>query len=360
MSSKILIAVRFDAEAKNGGDYQMMRAFAAELQRPFETEICFGVPKADQLNDVAAVLATNLDRPLEAWRTMLACQARGIPFVIYTLHHPHAGIEAYLRTGTQGIKAKIAKAADFDPVSYEAILWRIRTVASVMKLRGWLPQGSVREAQKSLVQHADAVVCCASAEIDVLSGDIARPEHCYIVPHPTDAPPAAGAETVPGRVVVAGRIEARKNQITALEIARALSNLDFVFVGGKVNSEAEYFANFETSLANTPNASYKPNLPKADFYPFLASAEIVLNPSFFEVTSLIDVWCVENSLPLVTTTHTYLRGEGAFGQFDPTSTEDGIRVLKHTLETARTGRRSLKPLRDANTTTMVNVMGSLT
>ena len=110
MSSKILIAVRFDAEAKNGGDYQMMRAFAAELQRPFETEICFGVPKADQLNDVAAVLATNLDRPLEAWRTMLACQARGIPFVIYTLHHPHAGIEAYLRTGTQGIKAKIAKA----------------------------------------------------------------------------------------------------------------------------------------------------------------------------------------------------------------------------------------------------------
>lgn len=325
---KIMIVVRSDALQKNGGDYQMMHAFEAELRSAFDTELCYGMPRADQIAEVAAVLCTNLDRPVEAFQTLRQCKQHAVPFLMYTLHHPHAGITAYLRLGSRGFKRRVAQLVGFDPQRYEQLLWAIRGAVTLLRERRVLPQLSVRRAQSALLRNADALICCARGEIEVITADIEAPNRAFVVPHPADAPAVQGITPVLGRIVVAGRIEARKNQIGALEMAAALPDHEFVFVGAAVASEAAYFAYFKAKLAQTPNATYRAALPKEEFYPFIASAELVLNPSFFEVTSLIDVYCVTNSIPLVTTEHTYLRGTGCFRSFSPADSAQGVAAIQ--------------------------------
>lgn len=355
-SQTILIVVRFDAATKNGGDYQMMRNFEGELSKSFKTEICYGVPSEAQLEAKAAVLSTNLDRPFEALHTMHACRAKSIPFILYTLHHPHEGIASYLRNGARGFKRRVAQLAAYDPQRYEQLLWLLRSAVVFGTSLRPLPQARLSTAQAELVTQADAVVCCGPGESMMLRKDIENPARVYFVPHPADAPGPVDIDYVPNRVVVAGRIEARKNQISALKIAQAMPDLNFVFVGGKVPSEAAYYAEFEKVLAQTPNAKHKATLPKEDFYPFLASAEVVLNPSFFEVTSLIDLYCVNNGLPLVTTIHTYLQAEGSFRQFNPADVSDGVNAIRLCFDDVRNGKREVWSVTDSRDRTMVEVL----
>lgn len=358
-TAKILIVTRFDAKRKNGGDYQMMRSFAHELSYVFDVEICYGVPSDEQLNGVTAVLCTNLDRPIEALHTLHLCKAQNLIFMLYTLHHPHEGISAYLSSGVRGFKRIIARLAGNDPQRYEQGLWWLRTAEELLRHQRFLPQAWVSSAQRHLLSEADAVICCSAEESRALTCDIIRPPDHYIVPHPADAPAITGVDVVANRVIVAGRIEARKNQLMALEIAREMPDMEFVFVGGKMLAEAAYVAEFDELLGQVPNATHKTALPKEEFYSFLASAEIVLNPCFFEVTSLIDVYCLQNSIPLVTTNHTYLRGYGAFQQFDPTDKSAGIAALQTcSLKIRENGRKaSLSP--EPNATDIISVVMSV-
>lgn len=355
-NAKVLIVVRSDAAQKNGGDYQMMQAFERELATEFKTERCYGVPSDADLTCVSAVLCTNLDRPIEAYKTLRACQHRSIPFLLYTLHHPHAGIEAYLRQGTRGSKRKIATLAGFDPQRYEQLLWALRGAVTLAKSRRLLPQMSVAGAQVALLQDADRVICCADSEVATLAKDIVAPTATHVVPHPADAPAVTGVTPVAGRIVVAGRIEARKNQIGALKMAASLPDFEFVFVGAPVPSEKQYFQEFEALLKATPNADYKPALPKEEFYPFLASAEIVLNPSFFEVTSLIDVYCVTNGIPLVTTDHTYLQGDGCFRKFSPADVVSGVAAIQDCAQEIAQGGRLVTLAPEPNAVDMIDVV----
>lgn len=338
---KAIVSVRSDAQTKNGGDYQMMRAFAQQLGADFETEIAYGVPSPEQLDGADFVLCTNLDRPIEAQSTLWACRQRNVAFALYTLHHPHAGIEAYLRHGTRGFKRRIAQAVGFDPQMYEQALWALRGADALLRKGRGLRQGSVHEAQLELLQNSDALVCCAALEAAMIGVDIRPIERVFIVPHPADAPAVDNASPVTGRVVVAGRIEARKNQISALKMAEAQPDLEFCFVGAPVASEKRYFDEFSAQLKSVPNARYLPALPKEEFYPFLANAELVLNPSFFEVTSLIDVFCVANNIPLVTTKHTYLRGTGCFRSFESSSVSDGVAAITECVNEIRAGGRKV-------------------
>jgi glycosyltransferase involved in cell wall biosynthesis len=356
VKNNILVVVRSDAEKKNGGDYQMMLAFLKELGREHNASIFHGVPSRDQLEGIDVVLCTNLDRPVEALVTMRLCKKKSIIFLLYSLHHPYAGISAYLRHGVRGFKRLIATISFYRPQRYEEILWRLRTAITLIREMRCLPQYSVSKAQRELLCQADAVICCASKEIDTISRDIMQPHRSYVVPHPADAPLAVNADAVKSRIVVAGRIEARKNQIGALEMAKSLPDHDFVFVGARVSSEILYFKKFMSLLNETPNASYRSELPKDDFYPFIASAELVLNPSFFEVTSLVDVYCLSNGIPLVTTKYTYLEGSGCFYTFLPEDTESGVIAIKSCVSHIRVFGRNSNMIGDDSAVTISEVI----
>lgn len=358
--AKVLVVVRSDSLRKNGGDYQVMRTFAAEIENEHGAEICYGVPSGDQIASADAVLCTNLDRPIEALHTLRICQAADVPFLLYTLHHPHDGIESYLRSGARGFKRGAAVAARFNAPMYEQILWGIRTVVTLASEKQLLPQGSVSSAQRELLRESDVIVCSSVNEAETLRSDVANFPAFQVVPHPADAPSAKSNVTyVPNRVVIAGRIEARKNQINALHIARELPFLDFEFVGGKVESESRYFEEFEALLRETPNANYTAALPKEDFYPFLQSAELVLNPSFFEVTSLIDVFCTENNIPLVTTSHTYLRANGCFRTVDPAQPSEVAQNIRSCVAQSREEGRKVFPVMDEQATTISALVSAL-
>lgn len=336
-----------------------MRSYSREVGAHHKTEIVYGVPRQEQLRSARAVVCTNLDRPVEAYCTLKACQGMGIPFVLYALHHPDPGIESYLSRGTRGFKGVIARTVGCNPQRYEMVLWLIRVVVTAARYRRLLPVADVRKAQRKIVESADAIAVCSAGEAEQIATDIGRIRKPYVVPHAADFPPPVDVEVQRNLIVVPGRIEARKNQLAALAIARRLPELSFLFVGGMSPSERGYFSEFSDALAKVPNARHVSELSKEKFYPTLASAEVVLNASFFEVTSLIDLYCIQNSIPLVTTVHTYARASGAFRQFNPTDIDRGVAALLECLEDARIHDRSVQPSAESAAVTLTDVIESV-
>ncbi len=123
---KILFVTRFDASHKNGGDVNLLKTFCEELKTQFQTKLIEGVPETQDLVNVDYVVCTNLDRPLEAYATLLKCQKHKVKFVFYTLHHPYDGINAYLKYGVTGWRKIVASICNFNPALYEQFLWCIK------------------------------------------------------------------------------------------------------------------------------------------------------------------------------------------------------------------------------------------
>lgn len=130
---KILVATRHDAIDKPGGDAHLLHQFAKELEAEFDVEVIVGVPSASRLENVAAVLCANLDRPVEADRTLELCSERNIPVYLYALHHPDAGVSASLRHGVQGWKRHVARWARYRPEAYETSLWMLRVIVTLVR-----------------------------------------------------------------------------------------------------------------------------------------------------------------------------------------------------------------------------------
>ncbi|MBI1220675.1 MAG: hypothetical protein GC186_19260 [Rhodobacteraceae bacterium] len=238
-------------------------------------------------------------------------------------------------------------------------MWLLRVFATAIRRRQILPIASVAGAQKAILRDAAAIAVCAEREAEQIGLDISPISRACVVPHISDFTSPMNVTTQLGLIVVPGRIEARKNQIAALRIAQHFPELTFLFVGALSPYEKRYVAEFLLTLGQTANARHVAALPKEEFYPVLSSAELVLNASFFEVTSLIDLYCIENSIPLVTTLHTYARASGAFRVFDPMSVGEGVRALRECLVQSRQDGRKITSAKENNSMSIVELIEGL-
>lgn len=326
---RILVSLRSDGSTKPGGDVNLLRSFAQELSARHRVETVVGVPAATELAGHDLVLAANLDRPIEPAATLARAQAAGIPMVLYTLHHPAAGVTAYLANGVTGIRRQLGRLAGGSPTRYEQLLWGLHAGSDLVRERRRPAIGSVRRSQQRLLASAHPVVSCP-AEAEAIAADvgpIGSPDvPLDVVAHPVDFP-AGPRRSVAGRVVVPGRIESRKNQLTALALAERFEELEFLFVGGLNRSDRRYGARFVERLAATPNATHIEHLPKDEFYPLLLTAQVVLSASWFEVTSLIELFSVANGIPLVVSQYSYLTGDGPISRFDPADLDAAAAAL---------------------------------
>lgn len=324
VTRRVVVSLRSDAEAKPGGDVSLLRSFARQLADDHEVEVVVGVPSVHDLRGADVVVTANLDRPVEPAATLARAERAGVMTVHYTLHHPAPGVSAYLAAGVHGVRSQLARLAAGDPVRYEQLLWNLHALNGLR--RGRRPiVGSVARAQRRLLSGANVVVA-SELEVRAIERDVGTLDRYQVVAHPTDFPPGRH-EPVAGRVVVPGRVESRKNQLLALELARRFPSCEFLFVGALNRSDRRFVQRFAEELDGVDNARHLEHLPKDEFYPLLRSAEAVVSASWFEVTSLIELYCADNAIPLVVSEHSYLQGEGPIHRFDPADVQAATEAL---------------------------------
>lgn len=306
-----LFHLRSDAIAKPGGDAALGRQFKALLERAghrvnLSTSTVVGEGAYD------AALTFNLDRPFESAQFMRHCQRRGIPVMLYCLHHPAPGVVSYLRGGTVGFRRFFAVAAGYRPDAYESLLTLAKVAGRKFRARqiGDLAYIDTRRAQRYLLAHADVLIGASALEVAEIAREFDAPGAPYaVVPHIletlTEVPAGAPALTRDIDVLCAGRIESRKNQLQVARLARLFPGARFVFIGTPSPSEQRYFAGFSQAIDGLKNVEYFPSMPIDELRAMFRRARIFISLSWFEVVSLTEMDAYANGCRLLVGKHSY-------------------------------------------------------
>lgn len=309
--------LRDDHAAKPGGDVDLTNQIAGAAKAAGATVSVVRVadlPARLESDDLLFLL--NIDRPYEAASALTRAHPDG-RVLLYPLHHPVAGVEKYLRR-VRGIKQVLGMVAGGKPERYEALVdvAKAARTRDLARLRGAIDR---RGAVRRLIDRAELLVT-SEAELAEIASHYGPPRcAAWLLPHPVApyaAPPGTG---LPPYVLVPGRIEPRKNQLAALQTLAALDlprrGYQVLLLGGKGSDTGYFDATIHFALEN--GILYASQLPKSLFFPTVSGADLVINASFFEVTSLIDLYAIENAIPLVTTCHAYYAPSASLRQVDP-------------------------------------------
>ena len=324
------LIVRFDHASKGGGDIDLANRLRDEV---ITQGISAEVTTPRKLKNVSprdCLILFNLDRPFDAL-SALAKVPKETRCFLYTLHHPQAGVAKYLRHAT-GLRGKIAQLSGWAPEKYEALIDVAKGVRNGEPHRVLSALRHKETVNKILARcHLLVVAEEELSEIELIHGP--APLGASILPHPPLC--ATKRADLPFRsVVVPGRIEPRKNQLAGL---RALADagvqergVKVIVVGGS-GSDKNYFQRTINECKRT-GCIYMSSLPKDNFFSLLSSASLVVNPSFFEVTSLVDLYVVERGIPLITTKHAYYNEAPLLNQVDPNSWFENPAVIEAALD----------------------------
>lgn len=260
----------------------------------------------------------NIDRPYDAALALKHAHPDS-RVLLYPLHHPGAGIGKYLAkvSGPKGILGKIAGRR---PDRYEAMV----DAAKAFRTRDF---GRLRVALQRKKTIANLMMRCellttSEVELEEIIAQFGHPSRgAWLLPHPVADHVALDGVALPRYILVAGRIEPRKNQLAALQ---TLAKMDLrnrgyeIVLAGGTGSDLPYFREtIDFALAN--GIIYVSQLPKNLFFPTVSGASLLINASFFEVTSLIDLYAINNAIPLITTIHGYYTSMPTLRQIDPSA-----------------------------------------
>ncbi|WP_102341126.1 glycosyltransferase [Vibrio cyclitrophicus] len=308
---RILVVTRFDAQKKPGGDVNLLTELGELLlmgsEKEFTVEYHVGVPSKIVVRNFDAVLAANIDRPVEAYLTLKLCLECEVKFYLYTLHHPQCGIESYLKIGTFGIKKIIAFISSYKADIYEDVLWFVKVIKSYISGPRLIFRSS-KKCQKYLLELSSGILVVSKGELKTINDDLFEVKSpIYEVPHPISRIKTSTLKKTKekNKIVCPGRIEARKNQKFMLEVAKVCPDLEFTFIGGASPSEPDYYVDFEKKVKGLNNVNHISSLPKDDFYEELSSYQTVFTASWFEVTSLIELYSLSNGIKLVSSGMSY-------------------------------------------------------
>ena len=307
---KVLIVLRHDARNKPGGDSNLLKEIS-KLLVGFDVHIAYGVPNS--VADYDFVMSSNLDRPIEGYDLLKLCNKSSTPLHFMTLHHhSNQAISNYLRKGLFGWKFFIAVISNYNPIKYEQFLWNIRVCLSYLKKSKNLKFGSVANAQKKLIKECKYLLVVSRHELESIKKDVGNIASKVIyMPHVLKNNNSIKNNSIKNNTIqekiifCPGRIECRKNQLFILEVAENMPEYKFIFMGNVNQSDKSYVKSFFKKANKLKNVDILSALKEDDFNEFLASSNIVLTASWFEVTSLIELQVLRSGNKLVCNSLSY-------------------------------------------------------
>lgn len=305
--------LRSDAARKSGGDTVQAREYAKHLAGwGFDVrEVPFS--PGMRLREGAVVHVFNIDRPYEF---LLACRAaRGHRVVVSPIHHEIGRVRA-MRAADSGrglvsLSARVLPEAvrEWLATGYRAIrgdggvVARLRSGLAVARLAPVVP--SVWHAAGRRLDEVAAVALLAEGEgrdLRRLTGWTAR--NAVVIPNGRPEDLDLGlrkpwAERPEGSIVVIGRIEPRKRQ---LDLARAATRLRVPvrFVGPFADATSAYAAAFTAVVAEGVVQHDGPK-DRSEVLSLLGATRVLVNASWVEVQSLVDLEAATMGCAVVTT-----------------------------------------------------------
>lgn len=293
---RVAFPMRVDAFDKPGGDLLHLQTYirwcgeiAARMGLPFEGVILTEL--SPDLTGFDTVHLSNLDRPLELTLQFQAARRAGKRIVINTFHHSYNEIAQYERRGRGGILGAFSGRVDFSRLEVARTLVRSRRYPALhTALRGAAGK-SIRAAQAEVLREADVIVVAARKEWNDIERDICPldPDRVRLIRNGFNVPsvnllPASQRDI---DICVAGRIEARKNQIAILEALESLG-LAGVFIGAENPNHKGYCAQFRAMIAGS-RSSYTGAMTQHEVYATMSRARVHVAASWFEVSSNVDI-----------------------------------------------------------------------
>lgn len=339
-SMKVGIQIRTDHESKPGGDSALAKAFARRLAfAGCQAEL---VTTAEDVRRLVPNLfiAFNLDQSLELVDLCGAAKQCGAKIAVYALHHPRQGIRGFLQSGTKGLRRLVAQFEGYDVEKY---VYTMALLRSCKRLDFRALRYGLHGRQKilgDLLPLIDYLLVSGPselAEIRLVFPDLLHTK-VFVVPHPVEMPQHDLTQCNPYKpingckhFIVAGRIESRKNQIAVIQIARQMPVAEFVFAGQLNKSDKRYCEEFDKLILATSNCRRVGQLDFNSLLQYLAYADAVICPSWFEVMSLINLYAYAMGTPIVSTPYTYDSDiiQSAIVRYDPAFPADLLGALNN-------------------------------
>src|SRR5690606_20347363 len=108
-----------------------------------------------------------------------------------------------------------------------------------------------------------------------------------LTPNGRPEPVGSRLSRVP-RILVVGRIETRKRSLDVARVSRDM-NVPITFVGGVNQNEPSYIEDFRSIVDQTPILTWTGEVDHARVLELMSSSTVLLNCSWVEVQSLVDL-----------------------------------------------------------------------
>lgn len=319
--------LRPDYPAKSGGDLVLAREYESALQGAGFDAVLRPLSSSALGPSSRAAHLFNVDRFFEFAASSASLAAGRRPYVVSPVHHPMEHVDRFERTRRAGVLKTIATVGR-TRYGRERIKHALRTRSAA-----GLAEATVRDARSAVragLERAALVVVQAPSELRQLERTFGAQveDRTMWVPNGVTVDPDVDVDGDRDiDVLVAGRIEERKNQL-ALAEALAGTPWNVTFVGGDNRRNAAYAEAFHRLVGAHGNLQHVPHVSLDDLRRLYGRSKLLLSGSRFEVVSLAELEAVAYGCQLVSTTAGYMRdylGDLA-GYLDPVAQPEQIRT----------------------------------
>jgi len=294
------IVLRSDALAKDGGDNFQARQYQTFLEADGYDVRCLPFHASMTFRGDSIVHILNVDRPFEFLAAVRMAGSRRI--VVSPIHHDLLSVrmmrKAERNQGIRSIIGRILPESGRELIAYMArsakSIRRGRDAIQLLAATCWAISISRRVWQSvgRALDDVHAVTLLAEGEKRSIMLDTSwLGTNSVLIPNGvpgSELPTMLAWKDRTTDVCVVGRIEPRKRQLD-VAVAASQSGLRVTFVGPASPSAGRYVADFESVVAAHSNLEWLGGLERSRVLELMADSRVLLNASWVEVQSLVDI-----------------------------------------------------------------------
>jgi glycosyltransferase involved in cell wall biosynthesis len=296
--------VRSDLYTKPGGDTVQIDAYVRCLRtRGLVVDVTPFHPRMPAPRPGSVVHLVNVDQPYELLEA--ARRAADHKVVISTIHHSRQQLRR-MRAAEPDPRRRLLSLSPEQVrafLVYSASLGRrddagpTAKLSAILRALRLLPR--LWETVGGVLDSADAVLVLGERERRSLVEDFGvTGDNVRLTPN--GRPPIATDGPREQRTIVVGRIEARKRQLETLRVAEDLG-VALTFVGAGNPGQRRYTAAFAAEVRASRFSTWLDALPWEEVQRLMRTSTVLLNCSWVEVQSLVDLEAAASGCRVVST-----------------------------------------------------------
>lgn len=339
---RILFQNRRDHNLVRGGDTIQIESTKNALEKKYNIKVDISTELNPNLENYDIVHLFNITRVHETYQQLINAKKQNVLVVVTPIYHDLEAIYNYEKYGRNGI-VKVLNTLINNQTHREFL----KNIAKIIKQKDFKQTSSVikqlfmgyENQQKYVIENSDFIFPLAPSEIKKMEKQlrINKELKFEITPNGIESDSLYYSKDrqiidtiqkynlnnidLKKYVICVGRIEPRKNQIALIKALES-TDIGVIFVGGINTKLISYYKEF-IKLIDNNKYIYLGKVNHDEMMDLYNIVNTSVLPSWFEVTSLVDLEAAINGLNIVTTKYSYMYdyfGENAI-YCDPKSLE---------------------------------------